>query len=115
MLENIILVFVALFFCVSFSAMSLMADEFYQETRYSQNNYCSFRIQCFDVCYILLPVRIMGYCLGLIYCPSYTNVFFQKIQHRFRQEGRRKRLPKVVKQKRSVMSVFKIVFKCEFF
>ena len=106
MLENIILVFVALFFCASFSAMSLMADEVYQEfheedgytkQENNQNNYCSFRIQFFDVRHILLSVRIMGYCLGFIYCPSYTDVFFRKIQYRFRQEGRRKRLSKLVK------------------
>lgn len=87
MLENIILVFVVLFFCVSFSAMSLMADEVYQEF-HEEEGYAKqdaiktiivrsiFNVLMFAISYCLY--ELWGIVWALFIVPVIPMYFFRK-------------------------------------
>lgn len=87
MLENIILVFVVLFFCVSFSAMSLMADEVYQEF-HEEEGYAKqdtiktiivrsvFNVLMFAISYCLY--ELWGIVWALFIVPAIPMYFFRK-------------------------------------
>lgn len=87
MMENIILTFIVLFFCISFSAMSLMADEVYQEF-HEEEGYTKkdtvktiiarsvFNILMFVVSYHLY--ELWGIVWALLVVPAVPMYFFRK-------------------------------------
>lgn len=87
MMENIILTFIVLFFCISFSAMSLMADEVYQEF-HEEEGYTKkdtvktiiarsvFNILMFVVSYYLY--ELWGIVWALLVVPAVPMYFFRK-------------------------------------
>ena len=86
-MENIILIFIVLFFCISFSAMSLMADEVYQEF-HEEEGYAKqdtikiiiirsvFNVLMFVVSYYLY--ELWGIVWALLVVPAVRMYFFRK-------------------------------------